>query len=193
MLFLRRAAPGALLAASASAALAAFADCSAPDARGLFDPVPGPNNTSGSFPPTGCVERCRVAAARCTLVDAPCDALCGATGLSDAQLSCLATSPCEGSQSLLQRCLDGVSATSGFLGAACDCDGPVTCPSTCLRGLSCLDPGGPDGADGLPLFPGFCSQPCAPPNGSCPAGFVCRQQFFNGVVVAGPNAYWCER
>ncbi|HEU4409888.1 MAG TPA: hypothetical protein VFS43_31835 [Polyangiaceae bacterium] len=191
LLFRRTALFGALTSLAAA--------CSAPDTRGIFD-APLPPGSGNDVLVPGCIERCRGAAAKCTLINVPCDALCGA-GLSGPQLDCLAaraeTCRADG-DSLVADCVGSDAAVEGFLGAPCDCGGLTSCDnSTCLDGLLCFDPGGSDTAAGVVLFPGFCSVPCdAPGTGSrtCPQGFVCRRQLFNDVPVAAEEGqHWCQR
>jgi hypothetical protein len=178
--------------------VATLAACSAPDPKGLFDPLRGPsNNGGGTSVAPSCLARCQTAASRCTLLDVPCDALCGSGGVSAAQLSCLESTACEpsGGQTFLQRCLN---TTAGPLGSLCDCGLTQVCTSSaeCQAGLLCLDPGGPDDSTPgrAPLFPGVCSMPCdvAGPR-RCPDGFTCRKQVFNNSPLAGAQQFWCER
>jgi hypothetical protein len=178
------------------AAVLALAACSAPDTNGLFEPARGAVGPADV--PQGCIDRCRGAALRCTLLDAPCDALCGSVALSDSQLNCLEGARCdtEGSPSIIDRCLNQGGAALGLLGARCNCvDGSVSCQANCIDGLTCFDPGGINDTT-PPLFPGFCSLPCDGPGGrggSCPSGFVCREQIISGQPAPGENKFWCER
>jgi hypothetical protein len=190
MLLFRRA---ALFGALASLPAA----CSAPDALGLFDTAPDPGPGSSVVVPQ-CVDRCRGAALKCTLINVPCDALCGA-GLNGEQLRCLEGASCDADagDTPLVDCVGTPDVANGFFGARCECGGVPTCDADCLSGLLCFDPGGSDtGDDFNTLFPGFCSKRCNPADaGSCPSGFTCREQLFNNEPVSDRenDRYWCER
>jgi hypothetical protein len=169
--------------------------CSAPDARGLFESSPAPGTGNPIVVP-GCIERCRSAALKCTLIDVPCESFCG-MGPSGEQLSCLEREgqACKPGGSVVARCVGAGDQAKGFFGARCDCASGPTCQGGCLQGLTCFDPGGSDNAnDFASLFPGFCSKPCDPAGTDCPQGFLCREQLFNNAPTpsAGKN-FWCER
>ncbi|HEU4539166.1 MAG TPA: hypothetical protein VFS00_33830 [Polyangiaceae bacterium] len=173
----------------------AHAACTAPEDNGLFDPLRGPINQGGSSAVPGCLARCQAAAERCTLIDVPCDSICGSSP-NNQQLSCLERAECavSGNESIVQRCFNRAAP----LGGLCDCGLTSVCADggKCQPGLLCFDPGGPDDATPgrPPAFPGFCSTPCDPVGGRrCPDGFTCRKQFFDNAPAGGAEQFWCER